>query len=132
MDEQREQKKAEQQRNAANNTETLRNAADVAIASKVPHAVAAGAAVKAADKLTGGAATDLAGKGLAKANQLAPGGKQLQNGINGINESGLGQKAGQAARLYNGKKGKKLKIFGYIFYPIQFIILILINMLIHG
>ena len=34
--------------------------------------------------------------------------------------------------LYNGKKGKKLKIFGYVFYPIQFIIIVLVNMLIHG
>ncbi|MBP3255278.1 MAG: hypothetical protein J6M60_02160 [Clostridia bacterium] len=33
--------------------------------------------------------------------------------------------------LYNGKKGKKLKIFGYIFYPLQFAIIVLINMLIH-
>lgn len=99
MDEEKEAKKAQEQRNAANNTETLRNAADVAIASKVPHAVAAGAAVKAADKLTGGAATDIAGKGLAKANQVAPGGNLLQGGINGLNESGLGQKAGQVARI---------------------------------
>ena len=33
--------------------------------------------------------------------------------------------------LYNGKKGKKTKIFGYIFYPLQFIVIVLINMLIH-
>lgn len=33
--------------------------------------------------------------------------------------------------LYNGNKGRKLKIFGYIFYPLQFIIVILINMLVH-
>ncbi len=106
MDDEREAQKAQEQRNAANNAETLRNAADVAMASKVPHAVAAGAAVKAADKLTGGAATNIAGKGLAKANQIAPGGKQLQGGINGLNESGLGQKAGQAARMYGGRKNR--------------------------
>lgn len=33
--------------------------------------------------------------------------------------------------FYNGNKGKKLKIFGYIFYPLQFTIIVLINMLIH-
>ena len=100
------QKKAEQQRNSANNAETIRNAADVAIASKNPYGVAAGGAIKAADAVTGGKASELAGKGLAKANQLAPGGRALQNGINGINESGLGQKAGQAARIYNGMNGR--------------------------
>ena len=41
-----DQRKAQEQRNAANNAENIRNAADVAIASKVPHAVAAGAAEK--------------------------------------------------------------------------------------
>ena len=105
MDEQREAKKAEQQRNAANNAETIRNAADVAIASKNPYGVAAGGAVKAADALTGGKASELAGKGLAAANKISPGGKQLQNGINNINESGLGDKAGKAARMYNGMNG---------------------------
>ena len=33
--------------------------------------------------------------------------------------------------LYNGEKGKKLKYLGYIFYPLQFIIIVLVNMLIH-
>ena len=33
--------------------------------------------------------------------------------------------------LYNGKKGRKLKIFGYIFYPLQFAIIVLVNMLVH-
>ena len=56
------QKKAEQQRNAANNAETIRNAADVAIASKNPYGVAAGGAIKAADAVTGGKASELAGK----------------------------------------------------------------------
>ena len=41
-------------RNDANNAKNIRNAADVAIASKNPYAMAAGAAVKGADKLTGG------------------------------------------------------------------------------
>ena len=41
----------------ANNANTIRNAADVAIATKNPYAVAGGAAVKAADKLTDGKST---------------------------------------------------------------------------
>ena len=101
-----DQRKAQEQRNAANNAENIRNAADVAIASKVPHAVAAGAAVKAADAVTGGKGSELAGKTLAKANEIVPGGNTFQNNLNHLNESGLGQKAGQAARTYNGMKGK--------------------------
>ena len=46
--------KSQDQRNIDNNAKNIRNAADVAIASKEPHAAAAGAAVKAADKITGG------------------------------------------------------------------------------
>ena len=101
-----DQKKAQEQRNAANNTQAVRNAADVAIASKNPYAMAAGGAVKAADKVTGGKASEAIGKGLAKGNQLAgPAGKQAQKALNGISESGLGDKAGKAARMYNGMKG---------------------------
>ena len=40
----------------ANNTNTIRNAADVAIATKNPYAVAAGVAVKTADGITDGKA----------------------------------------------------------------------------
>ena len=106
MDEQREEKKAQEQRNAQNNANNIRNAADVAIASKNPYGMAAGAAVKAADKLTGGKAIDAAGAGLAKANKMTgPVGNMTQNALNGINESGIGNRAGQAARLYNGAKG---------------------------
>ena len=73
-------------RDAANNANTINNAADVAIASKNPIAMAAGGAVKAADKLTGGRA--------------------LQSASNKLSESGLGDKAGQVASLV-GSKGSK-------------------------
>ena len=48
-----EQKQAEDARSTQNNANTILNAADVAIATKNPYAAAAGAAVKAADKITG-------------------------------------------------------------------------------
>ena len=48
---------SEKERANKNNTNNVRNAADVAIASGNPYAVAAGGAVKAADKLTGGKAS---------------------------------------------------------------------------
>ena len=41
----------------ANNANTIRNAADVAIASKNPYAMAAGAAVKGLDAVSGGKAS---------------------------------------------------------------------------
>ena len=44
-----EDRKAEDARSTQNNANNIRNAADVAIASKNPYAMAAGAAVKAAD-----------------------------------------------------------------------------------
>ena len=68
----------------ANNTNTIRNAADVAIASKNPYAMAAGAAVKAADKFTDGKATEALGKQMTKVNQVAPGGRQVQNASKSI------------------------------------------------
>ena len=95
----------EDERNIKNNTENLRNAADVAMATKNPYAMAAGAAVKAADKLTGGKSTEALGKVLNQANKTAPGGKQLQKGLNKINESGIGDKVGQAARMKNQMGG---------------------------
>ena len=75
-------------RDAANNANTINNAADVAIASKNPIAMAAGGAVKAADKLTGGKSTEALGKAMAKANRVAPGGHAVQNASNKLSESG--------------------------------------------
>ena len=85
----------------ANNANTIRNAADVAIASKNPYAMAAGAAVKGLDAVSGGKASEALGKGFTKINQVAPGGKQVQNLSNDLSESGLGDKIGQAAAMKN-------------------------------
>ena len=86
----------------ANNTNTIRNAADVAIASKNPYAMAAGAAVKTADKISDGKASEALGRGMTKVNQVAPGGRQVQDLSNNLSESGVGDKIGQAARIKNG------------------------------
>ena len=75
-------RKAEDERSTQNNANNIRNAADVAIASKNPYAMAAGAAVKAADKITGGKSTEALGKGMTRANKMAPGGKKIQNASN--------------------------------------------------
>ena len=85
----------------ANNANTIRNAADVAIATKNPYAVAGGVAVKAADKLTDGKSTEALGRAMTKANQYNPGGNQVQNLSNNLSESGLGDKIGEAARMKN-------------------------------
>ena len=90
----------------ANNANTIRNAADVAIATKNPYAVAGGVAVKAADKLTDGKSTEALGKAMTKANGYAIGGNQVQNLSNNLSESGLGDKIGEAARMKNQMDGR--------------------------
>ena len=91
----------EKERADANNANTIRNAADVAIATKNPYGVAAGVAVKGADALTDGKASEALGKAMTKANQYTPGGNQVQNLSNNLSESGLGDKIGQAAAMKN-------------------------------
>ena len=94
-------KDMDEERNVQNNANNIRNAADVAIASKNPYAVAAGGAIKAADKLTGGKSSEIAGKALHNISKKSPMGKQLQKKSNEISESGLSDKAGKAAALKN-------------------------------
>ena len=94
-------KNLEEQRNIDNNAKNIRNAADVAIASKNPYAMAAGGAVKAADKVTGGKASQSLGKAMNKVTKASPMGRRIQKASNNISESGLGDKAGQIAALKN-------------------------------
>ena len=98
-------KEAEKERANANNANNIRNAADVAIATKNPYAMAAGAAVKAADKITGGKSTDALAKGMTTANKISPGGRSIQAASNKLNESGASDKIGQAARAKNAVAG---------------------------
>ena len=64
---------------------------------------AAAKAVNKADDLTGGKITELAGKGITKANKIAPGGKTAQKATNKLAES---EAANKAMDAYNAKNGK--------------------------
>ena len=94
-------KKAQDARSTQNNANNVRNAADVAIASKNPYAMAAGAAVKGADKLTGGKSTEAIGKAMTTANKITPGGNRMQNASNRLSESGASNQIGRAASMKN-------------------------------
>ena len=91
----------ERERANQNNANNIRAAADVAVASKNPYGVAIGGAVKAADKITGGKSTEALGKGMTKANSLAPGGKSIQNLSNRLSESGTSNTVSKAAAIKN-------------------------------
>lgn len=98
--------KSQDEINSENNANNLRNAAEVAANSSNPYAKAIGTAVKVADKVSGGKATQKLGEKVTKLNKVAPGGKMVQDASNKINESGVGDKIGQAAAAKNnGQKG---------------------------
>lgn len=92
---------SEKERADRNNANNIRNAADIAIASKEPHAAAVGGAIKAADKLTGGKSSEALGKAVTRINNRIPGSHRRQKALNDINESGLGDKVGKAASMKN-------------------------------
>lgn len=91
--------KSEDERSTENNANNLRNAANVAMQTKIPHAVAAGAIVKGADKLTGGKSSEAAGKIITKINKRIPMGKQIQETSNELNESGISDAIGAATSI---------------------------------
>ena len=99
---QRENQMSQDERNIQNNANNVRNAADVAIASGNPYAMAAGAAVKAADKWSGGKSSEMLGKAINQANKQTPGGDMVQDSLNKMSESGASDKIGQAAAAKNG------------------------------
>lgn len=94
---------SEKERANQANANNIRNAADVAMATKNPYAMAAGAIIKGADKLTGGKSTELLGKGMTKANKMSPGGRRIQNASNKLSESGASDAIGKAASMKSGK-----------------------------
>ncbi len=102
-----EQKEIQKQINTENNANNIRNAADVAIATKHPIGVAAGTAVKVADKVTGGKSSEKLGRKITRTNQFAPGGKRIQNLSNRLSESGASDAIGKAASAKSGMAGSK-------------------------
>lgn len=97
----------ETQRANINNSNNIRNAADVAIASKNPYAMAAGGAVKTLDKATGGKSTDAFGKLATRTTQRMPGGKTIQDASNKLSENGASDKIGKAASIKNASNGNQ-------------------------
>lgn len=100
-----ENSSSEKERADKNNAQNIRNAADVAIASGHPVAAAAGGAVKAADKITGGKASEGLGKAATKVMNKMPNGKAMQNASNKLSESGASDAIGKAAAMKNGAGG---------------------------
>ena len=98
---------SERGRAAENNANNIRNAADVAIASKNPYAMAAGGALKVADKISGGKASQSLGSAVERLNRHNPMGRMVQNASNKLSESGASDKIGQAAAAKNGMNGEK-------------------------
>lgn len=99
--------KSEDERSTENNANNLRNAANVAMQTKIPHAVAAGAIVKGADKLTGGKSSEAAGKIITKINKRIPMGKQIQETSNELNESGISDAIGAATSIDKNEQVQK-------------------------
>ncbi len=94
----------DQDKNIQNNANTIQNAAEVAEKTKNPYAMAAGKAVKIADKVTDGKSTEVISKGVTRGLQNIPGGRTIQNASNVMAESGMGDKIGASASL--GDKDK--------------------------
>ena len=93
----------EKQRADENNANLVRQGAKIAKTFGGPHGQAIGRGIEAADKLTGGRASDALGRGLTKATNTMPGGKKLQDGLNKASESGAANKLGNAANAMGGK-----------------------------
>ena len=94
---------AKTQRNIANNANNIRAAADIASKTSNPYAKAAGMAVKAADKISGGKASEKMGKALnsfMKTQGLK--GKMMQAALNKMSESGASNKIASAVNSKNG------------------------------
>ena len=96
---------SQDERNIKNIAKNIDNAADVALASKNPYAMAAGAAVKVGNKVTNGKFGEKLGKIANDVNKVAPGGKKIQDASNKLAESGASDKIGQGARMLNARNG---------------------------
>ncbi len=93
----------QRRRNVANNANNVRLAADVAANTANPYAKAAGLAVKTADKLSDGKASEKLGKTMdnfMKTQGLK--GKMMQAALNKMSESGTSDRIAAAANKKNG------------------------------
>lgn len=97
-------KEAQKARTDANNAKAVKAAANVAANSGNPYAAAVGKGIQAVDKVTGGKGSQIVGKGLTKANQIAPGGRTAQNALNAAGDSGATDMANDALAAKNGEK----------------------------
>jgi len=100
-------RQAAMQRNVANNANNVRMAAEIASKTSNPYAKAAGTAIKAADKLSGGKASEKLGKAtdrFLKSQGLR--GRMMQAALNKMSESGT------SSRLANSMNNKKGAIMG--------------------
>ncbi len=98
---------AQKHRNIQNNANNIRNAAEVAIASKNPYGMAIGGAIKAADKISGGKSTEKLGKAMNTASKISPVGRKIQNFSNKLSESETGDKLNKVVAEKNGMFGSK-------------------------
>lgn len=107
-----EERRLQKARNDANNANAIKNAAEIASKTSNPYAKGIGTAVKVADKISGGKASEKLGKALTTANKFSPGGRILQKGLNKLGESGAGDKIANAVskknsgNVPNAPKGK--------------------------
>lgn len=105
---------AAQQRNVANNANNVRAAAEIASKVDHPYAKAAGTAIKAADKISGGKASEKIGKAMdtyMKTQGLK--GKMMQSALNKMSESGTSNRIASAMNAKNGNAvGNSPKMFG--------------------
>lgn len=91
------------QRNDANNANNVRAAAEVASKIDHPYAKAAGEAVKLADKVTGGKASEKIGKNLTKVlKRQGLRGKMMQAALNKMSESGTTDRLNSAMSKTGG------------------------------
>ena len=92
----------EEERHDLNNAKNVKAASEVAIASGNPYAMAAGAAIKGADKLTDGKASEAIGKTITTVNKHSIGGRRIQKNLDKLAESGASDTIGTAASIKNG------------------------------
>lgn len=100
----------QKRRNVANNANNIRAAADIASKTNNPYAKAAGTAVKVADKISGGKASEKLGKTLNTAMKMQGlKGKAMQAAMNKMSESGTSNRIAAATNKKNNVPNTSLK-----------------------